>query len=230
MKNATSRPDSLRALGAATDGAALLEFTIFAGVFFSLLLGTLDFTFAYFQWNAATKAVQYGARLAAVSDPVVTELQTITGVNLDAGIEPGDPMQPFSAVCSGATQSCTCTGLLPGDCHYSSAAMQRIVYGKTDRTSCTSAAPTGMCTLFPAASLRPANIVIEYRYTGLGYAGRPRPEYADGQRTSSAVPTISVRLTGLKFRFFFLAGLMGFSEIDIPGMLSTATGEDLSGQ
>lgn len=230
MKNATSRPDSLRALGAATDGAALLEFTIFAGVFFSILLGTLDFTLAYFQWNAATKTVQYGARLAAVSYPVVQQLQTITGVDFDAGVEPGDPMRAFSAVCSGATQSCTCSGLLPADCTYSAPAMRRIVYGKSDRTACTTARPAGMCNLLPAMKLTAANVIVEYRWTGLGYAGRPRPEYADGRFSSSAVPTVSVRLTGLNFRFFFLAGLMGFGDINLPGMLSTVTGEDLSGE
>ena len=42
------------------------------------------------------------------------------------------------------------------------------------------------------------------------------------------VRTITVELQNLNFQFFFLGGLMGFSNIAIPSMRTTITGEDLS--
>ena len=226
--------DSLRQLGRDTQGAVFLEFTIFVGVFFSLLFGIVEFTLAYYQWNAATKAVQLGARLAAVSDPVATGLESLTG--MEGSAEPGDPMPSFSAVCysdsvTGATGSCTCSGFT---CSYdanSAVAVRRIVFGKGDRTACVATPPIGMCNIF--GRVTPANVVVEYQYTGLGYAGRPAAEYSPGQFASHAVPTIIVRIgdpaSPIPFQFFFLAGLMGFGDVPIPGLLSTVTGEDLSG-
>ena len=52
------------------DGAVLVEATIMMTIMFVLVLGSVDFLFAFYQWNAAAKAVQVGARIAAVSDPV----------------------------------------------------------------------------------------------------------------------------------------------------------------
>lgn len=73
----------------------------------------------------------------------------------------------------------------------------------------------GMYHFFPR--LRPANIVIRYTATGLGYQTRP----------GGAVPTITVSLQTLPFQFFFLGGLLGFTNINMPSMLSTVTGEDM---
>ena len=55
-------------------GAVLIEFTAAAFTFFIILFGVVEFANVYYQWNAATKAVQLGARLAAVSDPVSNDL------------------------------------------------------------------------------------------------------------------------------------------------------------
>ena len=60
-------------------------------------------------------------------------------------------------------------------------------------------------------------MMIEYRQTGLGYAGRP----------GGPVPTITVRLQGIPFEFHFLGGLLGFANIQIPATTTTITGEDL---
>ena len=68
--------------------------------------------------------------------------------------------------------------------------------------------------------LQPANVVVTYTQTGLGYAGRP----------CGPVPTVQVSLQGLNFRFFFLGDLMGFGTIPIPPTASaptTMTGEAL---
>jgi hypothetical protein len=73
-----------------------------------------------------------------------------------------------------------------------------------------------MCDIFPR--IRPANVVIVYTQTGLGYAGRP----------GGPVPTITLSLQNLPFQFFFLSGLRGFKDIPIPASTTSITAEDLS--
>ena len=104
--------DNLLRLRSDTEGAAFLEFTMFVGAFFTILFGIIDFTFAFYQWNAATKAVQQGARLAAVSNPVASDL---TVDNWDvAGYASGDSVDAddgFTHECTGAGGgSCTNSG------------------------------------------------------------------------------------------------------------------------
>jgi hypothetical protein len=65
--------------------------------------------------------------------------------------------------------------------------------------------------------LEKKNVKIEYVATGLGYWTRP----------GGPVPTIKVSLQNLTFQFYFLGGLLGFNDINIPSMVSSVTGEDL---
>jgi Flp pilus assembly protein TadG len=202
-------------------GATYLEFTVGMMTFFVILFGIIEFAFIFYQWNAATKAVQFGARLAAVSDPVSGGLRSITGVG--GSVKPGDPMPAFDISCSGATASCTGTGAGT----YSVDAMNAIVYGRladasgTAKTACATVSVTnslqnGMCDFF--SSINPANVVIRYNNTGLGYAGRP----------GGPVPTITVSLTGLSYNFIFLNSLFGFIGAPVPSLETTVTGEDLN--
>jgi len=64
----------------------------------------------------------------------------------------------------------------------------------------------------------PANVVIVYAQTGLGYADRP----------GGPMPTISVSLQNLPFQFFFLRGLMGFRDLQIPASTVSTTAQDLA--
>ena len=56
------------------NGGVLVEVTIMLTVVLLVIIGVVDFLFAFYQWNAATKAVEIGARVAAVSDPVAIGL------------------------------------------------------------------------------------------------------------------------------------------------------------
>ena len=185
---------------------------MFVGAFFTILFGIIDFTFAFYQWNAATKAVQVGARLAAVSNPVVSDL---TMDNWDvAGYDSGqavDLAHGFTYECTGAGGgSCTNGGT------YDATAMNTLVFGRGN-TECNGTPPNvGMCNFF--WRITPENVRVTYEYTGLGYAGRPL----------GPVPTIKVEVTGIPFRFLLVGGLMGFDDMEIPGLASTVTGEDLS--
>jgi hypothetical protein len=201
----------LRAFCRDTRAASMVEFSIIAFLLFVLSGGLIDFSIGYYQWNSASKALQQGVRLASISDPVDQSLKNWDGLGV-SGTIPGGPFPAFTRVCSGAAQSCS------GGGSYSGAAMNTIVFGR-GQTACgvVGADKTpAMCDVF--RRIQPANVIITYQQTGLGFAGRP----------GGPVPTITVELTGLSFNFVFLNGLMGFGPITMPAMKTTATGEDMN--
>jgi hypothetical protein len=198
------------------EAAVLVESTITMIVLFVFVLGSIDFLFAFYQWNAAAKALQVGARIAAVSDPVADGLNNLS-VTATGSSMVGSRMPAFAVRCDGATSSCTCAGFCDGLRGYDSRAMSTIIFGRGS-SSCsdaTSAYYAGMCDIFPRITAD--NVVIEYAQTGLGYVGRP----------GGPAPTITITLQNLPFQFYFLAGLMRLSRLNIPATASVA-GEDLA--
>jgi Flp pilus assembly protein TadG len=213
------------------DGSVMVEAAVMIPIIFVFVLGSIDFLFAFYQWNAASKAVQLGARIAAVSDPVAQGLNDLSANVVGTYGEPGDQTMPaFTVICSGNASNCTCTGTCTGltsSPPLVQAALERIVYGRGNNGTCN--APSriyfaGMCNMFPG--LQPANVMVVYTSPGnasggLGYVGRP-----DGP-----VPIVQVSLQGLNFTFYFLGSLLGFNQIPIgPSATSptTVTGEALS--
>ena len=189
----------------------MVEYSLIVSLLLVLTFGLVEFSLALFQWNSATKAVQAGARLAAVSAPVSSDLTTLTG--LTSGVEPGDPMPAFERICTGAGGSCSGGGT------FSAAALNTIVFGRGDGTTCGTVAAAqlpGMCDMF--SRIQPQHVTVTYKHTGLGFAGRP----------GGPVPTITVQLSNLTFNFILLRILPGFTSIAIPSMRTTITGEDLS--
>jgi hypothetical protein len=202
-------------------GTTTIEFTIVALLFFMLTFGLVDFGHLLYQWNSATKAAQLGARMAAISNPVWSEL--VTDVK-DPGTPGGAWTTNYDVTCTGtnATGSAgACTGTVPTGVSrtYNPANMQRLVFGRGGGTTCgtigTDGDP-GMCDIFDR--ITPENVSIEYENTGLGFAGRP----------GGPVPTITLRLTGLTFELVGLGDLIGIPEITMPDFLVTMTGEDLN--
>ena len=130
-------------------------------------------------------------------------------------------MPSFTVTCNdGGGGSCSCSGTCTGVSGYNTAAINTIVFGRGSSACGDATSPyyAGMCDIFPR--IQPANVKVVYAQTGLGYAGR------DG----GPVPTITVSLQNLPFQFFFLGstGLLGSSSINMPGLQTTITGEDLS--
>jgi Flp pilus assembly pilin Flp len=198
------RPDRL----ADESGATMVEFALVAGVLILALFGFMEFSHAYWQWNSATKALQLGVRLAAVSDPVASDIKTIADLSGEAKL--GDPVPYYKRSCNGATK--TCSGGA-----YDDDALKALVYGRGNASCPTTAqAYPAMCRIF--GRIRPENVIVEYEHTGLGYMGRP----------TGPVPTITLRLTGLNFEFAALDSLLGLPAISMSGLTATATGEDLS--
>jgi Flp pilus assembly protein TadG len=196
------------------DGAVMVEAAIAMTLLLVLTLGFVDFGNALYQWNSASKAVQAGARLAAISDPVATGL-----ANAAPTTTPGAPVapggyKPFICTSTGCTQDGSPSG-------WSATAFNQIFQGDMPLDASVRCPPLtagkrpGMCHFYPM--LQRSNVVITYSATGLGYQ----------TRLGGPIPTITVSLQGVSFQFFFLEGLLGFTNIAMPSMLSTVTGEDL---
>jgi Flp pilus assembly pilin Flp len=201
-------------------GSVMVEVTIMLSITLVLVLGAIDFLLLFYQWNAAAKAVQMGARLAAVSDPVASGLNGLSHAVVSASVPPGAAMPKFIITCEGRTATCTCNSVRAcrGVKGYDSAAMNTVVFGRGS-SSCAdakSADQVGMCDIFPR--ITPANVKIVYAQTGLGYAGRP----------GGPMPTITVSIQNLPFQFYFLGGLIGFRNLQIPASTVSITAEDLS--
>jgi TadE-like protein len=197
-------------------GTTTLEFTIVAVLFFLLTFGLVEFGFMLWQYNSAAKAAQLGARLAAVSDPVWSELP-----NLEDTGAPGAAWETdYTVTCDGESEDCD--GTFTGD--YDSTAMQCLVFGRSaDNPPCDDKCAetgvdgdNGICDRF--AFVTPGNVSITYSHTGLGFAGRP----------GGPVPTITLQLTGLTFDYLGLGDLLGFGQVTMPDFQVTMTGEDLS--
>ena len=172
-------------------GAVLVEVSVVMTIMLVFLLGSIEFLFVFYQRNAAAKAVQIGARLAAVSDPVARGLNGLSVAVLGPRIPQGSAMPDFSVTCDGGTSRCTCaSGLCPAELTYNAAAMNVLVFGRGS-SSCGDAKSfydTGMCDIF--ARIKPANVTVTYTQSGLGFAGRP----------GGPVPTIAISLKGLRMQ------------------------------
>jgi hypothetical protein len=224
MKSVSSDPADTamaRRLAHDNNGSVLVEATLMLTFMIVFIFGSIDFLLAFYEYNAATKAVQVGARIAAVSDPVASSLNGLSVALVSASLRPGSTMPSFIVTCDGGAEKCTCEGTcLGGLVGYNAAAMDTIVFGRGSSTcgDATSFYSAGMCDIFKRITR--TNVRIEYRQAtapaGLGYVGRP----------GGPVPTIKVSLQNMAFRFFFLGSLL--PNIPIPELVTTITGEDLS--
>jgi Flp pilus assembly protein TadG len=201
-------------------GGPLVEAAVVVPVFLIFSLGAVDMLWANYQWTAATKAVEVGARLAAVSDPVASGLNTIPTNALSSTVLLGDTMPDFEVTCDGRATSCSCTrGTCTGFGAYSATAMNTLIFGRGSSVcgDATSYYTAGMCDILH--QITAANVKVVYSQTGLGFAGR----------TAGPVPTITVSLQNMTYQFFFLSGLPGFTRsMNMPSFSTTITGEGLT--
>jgi len=200
-------------------GAVLVEVSIVMTIMLVFLLGAIEFLFVFYQRNAAAKAVQIGVRIAAVSEPVARGLSGLSIEVLGPRVPQGAAMPDFVVTCDGSASRCTCSsGTCPSGLAYNAPAMNTIVFGRGS-SSCGDAKSfydTGMCDVF--GRITPANVIITYAQSGLGFAGRP----------GGPVPTITISLKDLRLQFYFLRGLAGFDDLQMPPLTTSMTAEDLS--
>ena len=191
----------IRSLWSNTRAASAAEFALVLPLLLLLLFAVIDAGRFMWEYNRAEKATQVGARLAVVTDIVASSListnyigQTYNGVTLTQG-----DRIPVSAL---ATVTCNNTACSSGN--FDSAAFQRIV--------------TRMQYMSPA--IQPSNVVVEYRGSGLGFAGDP-----DATKPQIS-PLVTVKLTGMTFRPL---AFLTFAAFQMPDFATTLTAEDLSG-
>ena len=188
-------------------GAAAAEIALLAPIFAISLVTIFDMGLYFWRWNQAVEAARVGARLAVVSDPVASDLTTMTG--LETGVAAGEPVGAYERVCAAGT----CTNGT-----YSTAAMNRIFYGPGATQTCDDTTRTenaGMCDVLPVLAL--GNVTISYRSSGVDVAGV----------AGSLKPLVSVRISGADPKLFFVDHFVPGRFASLPDAEVTVLAEDL---
>jgi Flp pilus assembly protein TadG len=190
-----------------TSAGTAAEFALVLPLLLVLLFGIIDSGRLLWEVNRAEKATQAGARFAVVTAPLAPGLATADYVGVD-GLTQGDtiPASELGTVVCNQTACCNpstmCTTPYPTLGTYNSTVFNNI-YGR-------------MKVLDPA--IQPANVLISYSGSGLGFAGNP-----NGPQIS---PIVTVKLTNLQFKPITFLLVKSFTLADFR---TTLTAEDLSG-
>lgn len=200
-----SGPSFLSRFVSDQQGAAA-EFAMVLPVALLFLVGMLDAGRFLWQVNQGEKATQMGARFAVVTDPVAPELTTASYVDVTVGgvtLTQGDRIPAAALGLVACDQSsCTCTtSPCPDPLTKDDTAFTNLL----DRIQA----------IMPV--VEPENLIVEYRGSGLGYAGDP-----NGMEIA---PLVTIRLTGLGFSPFILFG----GSVSLPDFSYTLTMEDGNG-
>jgi hypothetical protein len=143
-------------------GTSAAEFAMVLPVTILFLFGIIDAGWFAWRINEVEKATQMGARMAVVTNPVASGLTTKSYVGTVVG---GTTLSQGDVIPAGAlgmiscnSSSCSCvTTPCPATLGYDSAAFTRI--------------RNRMGAMDPRIAA--ANVVVEYRGSGLGFAGDP---------------------------------------------------------
>jgi hypothetical protein len=177
-------------------GAA--EFALILPLFILFFVGLIDAGLFFYEVNRGEKATQIGARMAVVTNPVAPGLGTESYVGATVG---GVTLTQGDRIPAAALGTITCNN---GGCSsfgHDPAAFALLL--------------TRMQQIMPR--IQASNLVVEYRGSGLGYAGNP-----NGMDIS---PLVTVRLTGLTFAPTMLFG----AQLNLPDFAYTLTMEDGQG-
>lgn len=189
-------------------GAALSEAMITIPIVLLIFAAFVEFGYAMSQWNQTVKALQYGARLAAVSDPLVPADDFADAFPTDAD----DPLNNGLAAPNDSTISISCG---PARANCDAAALSRVVEGSDGACGVPGDPRPGICDL--NWRITPDNLVVTYQRSGLGYWGRP-----DGP-----VLTMRLEVRDITFDLPVLGALLGLNDVVIPAHPVTITTEDL---
>lgn len=183
------------------DGSSAAEFALVLPLLLLFLFGIIDAGRFAWEYNRAEKATQVGARFAAVTDPVAPALYAYDFTT--AGLNPGDPINTSALgtiTCTSAT--CTCSGSCPTGTGATGGAWTQVL--------------ARMRQIDPIISA--SNLRIQYKDSGLGYAGDPNG--------MDIVPIVTVSLSGMQFKP--ITTLL-FLTVTMPDFHTSLTAEDSSG-
>ena len=195
---------ALRHFVSDTRGTAA-EFALVLPAFLILLFATIDV--GRFMWflGQAEKATMQGARYAAVTDMVPSDLADYSFATT-GGVPQGDavPQAQFPGVsCSSSQGTVSCVCLSGGTC----------AFGLTANDTAFTNIATVMRQMY--GGIGKDNVRVDYTYSGLGFAGNPNGPDVD--------PIITVSLQNMQFRPLLL-GTLG--AIGLPGTSHSLTQED----
>ncbi|MCG5481028.1 TadE/TadG family type IV pilus assembly protein [Sinorhizobium alkalisoli] len=181
-------------------GIALAEAMLTFPIVLLVFAAFVEFGYAMSQWNQTVKALQYGARLAAVSDPLVDSEDFDDAFPIGAT----NPLNNGTATPNDATISVSCGyGYDPCD----AVVLNRIVLGSGGRPGINDI----------NWRIQPENLVVTYQRSGLGYWGRPE----------GPVLTMRLEVRNVTFDLPILGGLLGLNQVQVPAHPVTITTEDL---
>ncbi|MBL0916915.1 MAG: pilus assembly protein [Sphingopyxis sp.] len=188
-------------------GGPAAEFALVLPLIILFLLGIIDVGRFAWEINRAEKATQTGARWAAVTDMIPSGLagySFVTSGGLPQGTTvPASSFPGISCSSTGGAATCTCSA----SCSFPTTANNTAFAALIDR----------MNDIKPDIGV--TNVVVDYRYSGLGFAGDPNG--------ADVAPIISVRLRNLQFRPF--VGILFNANLDLPDFSYSLTMEDGSG-
>ncbi len=178
-------------------GVSSVEFALVSMVFFLFIFGIFDFGRALWQWNAAAKAAQWGARYAIVNDvvaPGLANFDFVAAVGGNGKSIPVNIVNPNPVICD--VNGCNGFGPLDTTAFNAIVNIMQGIYSRVQAN----------------------NVVVEYEHVGLGFSGNP---YG-----MDVVPTVKVRLQGMVFNLV-TPGISGLVSINMPDFSTTLMGEDL---
>lgn len=189
-----------------TSGASAAEFALVLPLFLILILGTIDVGLYAWRLNQLEKAAQFAARFAVVTAPVA---QGLTTQNYTGSTACSPTLTAGDTICAAALSptvctdsgNCTCTGNCPGLARDATSFGNVLARAKV-----------------MAPWLTASNLRVEYRGSGLGYAGDTGMQIA---------PLVTVRLQGVSYSP--ISTFIFSSAIAMPNVERTLTMEDAQG-
>jgi len=204
---------SIRRLLRDRSGASAAEFGMVLPLLIVLLLGIIDAGRFIWEYNRAEKATQAGARVAVVTQIIPQGVadfkyvgQTVGGVAYLQG-------DPLAASALGKITCQRTSGSLGCTCDSANGYCPSL---GTTNTAGFNAIVGRMQAMYPRVTAD--RVVVEYRGSGVGYAGDP-----GGMDIS---PLVTVKLRNMPFNPLFLFGLVSFN---LPEFDTSLTAEDSSG-
>jgi TadE-like protein len=188
-----------------TSGGPAAEFALVLPLALIFLFGIIDVGRYMWEVNRAEKATQTGARWAVATDIIASGLVDYS-FTVDGGILQGEPIPEadFPGVECDST-GCSCAN--GGSCDFDLDANADSFNALVDRMNDIK------------VDIGAANVIVNYRYSGLGYAGDPNgPDVA---------PIVTVQVQNLAFTPL-IGALLGIT-FNIPTLSYSLTMEDGAG-